>query len=47
MLINNHIISSTGESTLNINMGAYLAGSYRVLLVIDGNIVDIKNLIKQ
>jgi Zn-dependent metalloprotease len=44
--VNNYIISSTGESTINANLNGLPAGIYKAVLVVNGTIVDTKQFIK-
>ena len=43
----NNYVLDTDNNQININIGSFSAGLYTIALVVDGQIVDSKTLIKQ
>jgi len=46
-LVNNYIVQGSGETQVQLDLSNYTQGTYQVVLVIDGVISDIQNIIKQ
>ncbi len=46
-VVSNYMISGEGESTIQIDLSTNPAGTYQIVLVINGIIADAQNLIKQ
>ncbi|MGB1295478.1 MAG: hypothetical protein ACPG6V_08355 [Flavobacteriales bacterium] len=46
-LVNNYIVQGSGETQVQLDLSSYTQGTYQVVLVIDGVISDVHNIIKQ
>ncbi|MGB1295480.1 MAG: hypothetical protein ACPG6V_08365 [Flavobacteriales bacterium] len=45
-LVNNYIVEGSGETQVQLDLSNYTQGTYQVVLVIDGIISDIQNMVK-
>ncbi|MGB0870110.1 MAG: hypothetical protein ACPGSD_10975 [Flavobacteriales bacterium] len=46
-LVNNYIVQGSGETQVQLDLSNYTQGTYQVVLIIDGVVSDMHNIIKQ